>query len=229
MESKQILVVEDEPKVASFIKRGLEEQNFSVTVAYDGLMGEKMVSNHPYDLYILDVNLPHVNGFDLCKTIRAKTASAPIIFLTALGSTDDKLTGFNTGADDYLVKPFEFLELVARIKALLKRSNHSTPQGNSLTVADLTLNTDTKEVKRGNKLIELTGKEFALLEYLMLNKGRVISRSDIAEKIWDVTFDTGTNIIEVYVNFLRKKIDKGFDAKLLHTHVGFGYVIKEPV
>ena len=202
MDSLEILVIEDEPKVAAFIKRGLEEQSFKVTVAYDGLIGEKMINAQNFDLYILDVNVPFKNGYELCKVIRNKTAAVPVIFLTAMGATDDKLSGFESGADDYLVKPFEFVELLARIKALLKRRNLDIVPGNVLNIANLEMNLLTKIVKRDEKQIELTSKEFALLEYLINNKGRVVSRSEIAEKVWDITFDTGTNVIDVYVNFL---------------------------
>ena len=227
MDSLEILVIEDEPKVAAFIKRGLEEQSFKVTVAYDGLIGEKMINAQNFDLYILDVNVPFKNGYELCKVIRNKTAAVPVIFLTAMGATDDKLSGFESGADDYLVKPFEFVELLARIKALLKRRNLDIVPGNVLNIANLEMNLLTKIVKRDEKQIELTSKEFALLEYLINNKGRVVSRSEIAEKVCDITFDTGTNVIDVYVNFLRKKIDKEFSPKLIHTQVGFGYILKE--
>lgn len=222
-----VLVVEDEPKVASFIKRGLEEQSYCVTIAYDGLIGEKMIRNQSFDLYILDINLPYMNGFELCKRVRSHRGLAPVIFLTALGATDNKLNGFESGADDYLVKPFEFLELLARVKALLKRTNANVVTSNILSIADLEMNLHTKIVKRNNKPIDLTSKEFALLEFLLVNQGKVVSRSEIAEKVWDVTFDTGTNVIEVYVNFLRKKIDKDYDQKLLHTLIGFGYILKE--
>jgi two-component system copper resistance phosphate regulon response regulator CusR len=227
MESAKILVIEDEPKVAGFIKKGLEEHSFETDIAYDGLIGEKMALNGNYDAIILDVNLPIINGFEICKEIRSQNSKIPVLMLTALGTTDDKLTGFDLGADDYMVKPFEFKELLARLRALLKRSQKSTVSGSILKISNLELNTYSKSVRRGNKKIELTAKEFALLEFLLLNKGRVISKAEIAEKIWEITFDTGTNVIEVYVNFLRKKIDKDFPVKLIHTHIGMGYVLKE--
>lgn len=223
---EKILVVEDEPKVAGFIKRGLEEQQFSTEVAYDGIIGKKKALSTNYDLIILDINVPLLNGYELCKEIRSVKPSVPVLMLTAMGTTDDKLTGFDAGADDYLVKPFEFRELIARIKALLKRGKGIQFPGNLLKVADLEMNLDSKIVKRAGKKIDLTAKEFMLLEYFIKNHGRVLSRVDIAEKIWDITFDTGTNIIDVYVNFLRKKIDKDFSPKLIHTQIGMGYIMK---
>lgn len=227
MENTHVLIVEDEPKVAEFIKNGLEENSCTVDVAFDGEMGRRMAFSRKYDFIILDVNLPYINGFALCNEIRQKNKTVPILMLTALGTTEDKLTGFDSGADDYLIKPFEFRELIARMRALIKRSRHSQQIGNVLSIADLELNTDSKLVKRGDTRIELTAKEFALLEYLLKHKGRVVSRTEIAEKIWDINFDTGTNVIDVYVNFLRKKIDKDFSPKLIHTQIGMGYIMKE--
>ena len=222
----RILVVEDEPKVALFVKRGLEENGFSIDIAYDGYVGEKMFEANEYDLVILDINLPHKNGFELCKDIRSMNQKVPVLMLTALGTTHDKLAGFDSGADDYLIKPFEFRELLARIRSLLKRSSVTDTGFRILKFLDLEMNLDTYEVTRGSKKIELTQKEFALLEYLLRNKERVVSRIDIAEKVWDITFDTGTNVIDVYVNFLRKKIDKDFPQKLIHTRTGVGYILK---
>ena len=222
-----ILLIEDEPKVASFIKQGLEEKKYEVEVAYDGLIGKKLALKKAYDLIIMDINIPYINGVELCKELRKSNTSVPVLMLTALGTMDDKLSGFDAGADDYLVKPFEFNELLARIKALTKRSTGITQTSNNIKIADLELNLDKKNVKRGEKVIELTAKEYALLEYLMLNKGKVVSRAEIASKVWDINFDTGTNVVDVYVNFLRKKIDKDFTPKLLHTHIGMGYILKE--
>ncbi len=227
MNGRKILIIEDEPKVASFIKIGLEEQSCVAEIAYDGFIGLKMALSNNYDLIIMDINLPQINGYEVCKEIRKQNSNIPVIMLTALGTTDDKLTGFDSGADDYLVKPFEFRELIARIKTLFKRSKIDTNTSNVLKIADLVLNLDSKVVKRGDKKIDLTAKEFALLEYFIRNKDKVVSRVDIAEKVWDITFDTGTNIIDVYVNYLRKKIDKDFTPKLIHTHVGMGYILKE--
>lgn len=223
----KILIIEDEPKVASFIKKGLEVNEFQAETAYDGEIGLRKALAKKYDAIILDINLPKVNGFDVCKHIREHNTRVPILMLTALGTTSDKLTGFNLGADDYLVKPFEFDELLARIRALLKRSQSEVLTDRLLKVADLEMDLDSKSVKRAGKKIELTAKEFTLLEYLLRNKGRVLSRTDIAEKIWDITFDTGTNVIDLYIFYLRKKIDKNFSPKLIHTHVGMGYVLKE--
>jgi DNA-binding response OmpR family regulator len=222
----RILVVEDEPKVASFVKRGLEENGFSCEIAFDGLMGKRMFNAGSYDLIILDLNLPYKNGIELCKEIRMSDQKVPVLMLTALGTTEDKLTGFESGADDYLVKPFEFRELLARIRSLLKRISVAETGGNILTVLDLEVNLSTYEVTRNGKTIELTQKEFALLVYLLRNKGKVVSRMEIAENVWDINFDTGTNIIDVYVNFLRKKMDKDFSPKLIHTQTGVGYILK---
>lgn len=226
-----ILVVEDEQKVAAFLKNGLEEQGYNVDLAYDGYTGEKLALNKNYNLILLDVIIPVLNGIELCKIIKGSKPETPILMLTALGTTDDKVTGFDSGADDYLVKPFEFKELVARVKALTKRSSlgqQSNYAPNIVRVGDLQLDVDKKVAIRGDKTIALTAKEFSLLEYLMRNKGRVVSKVDIAEHVWDINFDTGTNVVEVYVNLLRRKIDKDFPAKLIQTRIGLGYVIQEP-
>lgn len=222
---QKILIIEDERKVARSLGQGLEEEGYAVDIAFDGASGKDMALTNPYDLIILDINLPLLNGQEVCKAVRVANDSIPVLMLTALGSTDDIVKGFDCGADDYLVKPFEFRELMARIKALLKRI--SSPASNTLSISDLELNLDTKNARRAGKTIELTAKEFALLEFLLRNKGRVVTRADIAEKIWDITFDTGTNVIDVYINFLRKKIDKNFSPKLIHTHIGMGYIMKE--
>lgn len=223
----KILVIEDEPKAAAFLKQGLEEQHHEVDVAYDGQMGKRLAVKGEHDIIILDIIIPYINGLELAKEIR-KTSNVPILMLTALGSTSDKVTGFDSGADDYLVKPFEFAELVARINALTKRKNSLMQSTNKLVVADLELNLDDKTVSRGGKKISLTTKEYQLLEYLIRNKGRVVTRQDIAKSVWDVQFDTGTNVIDVYVNFLRKKIDKDFATKFIHTQIGMGYIFREP-
>lgn len=222
----KILVIEDEPKVASLVKSGLEENGFSCDIALDGLMGERMFYAGNYELIILDINIPHKNGIELCRQIRTTNQKIPVLMLTALGTTEDKLLGFDSGADDYLVKPFEFRELIARIRSLLKRVSIAESKENLLSFHDLQVNLNTYEVSRGGKNIVLTQKEFALLVYLLRNKGRVLSRMDIAENVWDIKFDTGTNIIDVYVNFLRKKIDKDFSPKLIHTQTGVGYFLK---
>jgi two-component system copper resistance phosphate regulon response regulator CusR len=224
----RILLVEDEPKVVEFIRKGLEEQGYETDVAYDGQMGERLALKGRYNLIILDVILPFINGYELCKRIREKGRQVPVLMLTALGTTDDKISGFDAGADDYLVKPFEFAELLARIKALSKRASGLLQTSDLIKIADLELLLDKKSARRGDKNIELTAKEFALLEFLMKNKGRVLSRAEIAEKVWDITFDTGTNVVDVYINILRKKIDKDFEHKLIQTRIGLGYSIDEP-
>jgi heavy metal response regulator len=221
----KILLVEDEKKVASFIKRGLEEEHFTVDVAYDGESGEFMALTSEYDLIILDILLPKKNGFEVLKSLRANGIQTPILILTAKGSIDDKVEGLNSGADDYLTKPFAFAELIARIRSLLRRT--SSEKSNIIKVADLELDTVKHIAKRGEKIIELTAREYSLLEYFMRNKGRVLTRTMIAEHIWDYHFDTGSNIIDVYVKRLRKKIDEGFPKKLIHTIRGVGYIIKE--
>jgi two-component system, OmpR family, copper resistance phosphate regulon response regulator CusR len=220
----KILIVEDERKVASFIKKGLEENNYDTEIVYDGLSAEKLAQLYKYDLFILDIIIPGISGLDLCKKLKKLNSNVPVLMLTALGTTDDKIIGFEAGANDYLVKPFEFRELLARVKVLLKSTNQSHDTINKLIVGDLELDLDKKIATRGSSHIDLTAKEFSLLEYFMRNSGRVLSRIDIAEKVWDIKFDFGTNVVDVYVNFLRKKIDKGFDNKLIHTRVGFGYV-----
>ena len=223
----KILVVEDEPKLASFVKKGLEEQSCEVDVAFDGQIGRTLALSNNYDVIVLDINLPRINGLDLAQALRYEQVKTPILMLTAMGSVDDKLAGFEAGADDYLVKPFEFRELMARLRALYKRGSDTSAQVSTLKVADLELDLNEKVARRGDKRVELTAKEFGLLEYLMRNRGRVVSRVDIAEKVWDIHFDTGTNVIDVYVNFLRKKIDKDFPTKLIHTVIGMGYMLKD--
>lgn len=222
----RILLVEDEPKVASFIKKGLEEQAYEVDQAYDGFYGKKLALDNDYDLIILDVILPKMNGMEVCREIRQVKPSVGILMLTALGSTDDKILGLDSGADDYLVKPFVFQELLARIRALTRRA-YDAPANEILRLADLELNLTKKTVARSGTPINLTAREFALLHYLMRNRERVVSRVDIIEQVWETSFDTGSNVIDVYINFLRKKIDKDFSPKLIHTLVGMGYVLKE--
>ena len=222
----KILLIEDEPKVASFIKKGLEEQSYEVDQAYDGSLGIRLALQKEYDLIILDIILPHMNGLDVCREIRRHNSTVSILMLTALGTTDDKITGLDAGADDYLTKPFEFKELLARIRAVSRRSNDNNV-GEKLSIADLELDVTRKTVTRAGKPISLTAREFTLLHYLLRNKGRVVSRVDITEQVWETSFDTGSNVIDVYINFLRKKIDKGHSSRLIHTLVGMGYVLKE--
>lgn len=222
----RILIVEDEVKVVDFLRMGLNEAGYDIEVAFDGQMGLRLALSKQFDLIILDVILPFMNGFDVCRKIREKDVAVPVLMLTALGTTDDKLDGFNAGADDYLVKPFEFMELLARIKALSKRTTAGYMAGSFLNVSDLELDLNKKIAKRGNTIVELTAKEYILLEYLMRNKGRVVSRAEIAERVWEISYDTGTNIVDVYINLLRKKIDRDFDQKLIQTRIGLGYTIE---
>ncbi len=223
----RILLVEDEKKIADSLKKGLSEENYNVEVAYDGITGRKLFETQHFDLVILDINLPGMSGFALCKKIRNRNPGIPVVMLTALSATDDKIEGFDAGADDYIVKPFDFKELLVRIRALLKRIYQNIPIGNILKVGDLVINLDSKEVSRGGNGISLTAKEFQLLEYLVRNRNKVVSRADIALNVWDIDFDTKTNVIDVYVNFLRKKLDNDYEKKIIHTQVGVGYVLKE--
>ena len=220
----KILIVEDEPKVASFIKKGLEENQYEADLAYDGNSAEKLAMQYNYDLFIIDIVIPGITGLELCRKLKQIKPNVSVLILTALGTTEDKLLGSDAGADDYLVKPFEFRELLARVKVLLKRTGMISETTNKIVVADLELDLDRKIAIRSGIAIKLTAKEFILLEYLMRNKGKVLSRNDIAEKVWELSFDFGTNVVDVYVNFLRRKIDKGFDKKLINTRIGLGYI-----
>ncbi len=223
----RILVVEDEQKVAEFIKKGLEENSYKVDTAHDGVIAKHLAFSNQYDLIILDIIIPKLNGIELAKELRVQKINTPILMLTALSKTDDKVTGFDSGADDYLTKPFEFRELLARVKALTKRNIPEAQQSiRLLNVADLEMNLDSYTVTRAGQKIDLTAKEFSLLEYFVRNQGKAISRAEIAEKVWGLNFDTGTNVIDVYVNFLRKKVDKAFDKKLIHTLIGMGYILR---
>jgi len=228
MDERKILIVEDEQKIADTLKLGLSENDYYVEVAYDGQIGLKLFEQHKFNLVILDINLPGLNGYQLCKIIRSHSPQIPIIMLTALSALQDKIEGYDAGADDYIVKPFEFRELLMKIRVLLKRSmDQHVPVGNVLRASDLEMNLDSKEVKRNGELINLTAKEFQLLEYLIRNKNRVVSRADIAINVWDIDFDTNTNVIDVYINYVRNKIDKRFEQKLIQTQVGMGYILKE--
>ncbi|HWY38392.1 MAG TPA: response regulator transcription factor [Bacteroidia bacterium] len=223
-----ILLIEDDNRLAELIKRGLEEQGYKVTTAFDGSIGKKLALSNNYDIVITDIILPKMNGLDLCKEIRNIKPDIPIIMLTALGTTDDKVEGFDSGADDYLVKPVDLRELYVRIRVLLKRNSGKTKeQGSLLKYSDLVVNLQTKIVTRAGKELSLTPKELRLLEYMMQNPERVLSRNEIAEKVWETTFDTGTNFIDVYINYLRKKIDKDFAEKLIHTKSGMGFIFKK--
>jgi heavy metal response regulator len=221
----RILVVEDEKKVASFIKKGLEEEYYSVDTAFDGKEGFRLALNEEYDLIILDVMLPYKDGFTLLKELRSENVQTPVLFLTAKSSLTDKIEGLNTGADDYLTKPFSFEELVARVRALLRRI--SVSKTTDLKAGDLILDTQSHKVIRNGNEITLTPKEYAILEYLIRNKNKIISRTILTEHVYDYHFDTDTNVIDVYINKLRNKIDKGFDKQLLNTVRGIGYMIKD--
>ena len=221
----RILVVEDEKKVARFLQQGLEEEHYTVDISHDGKEGLTMAETGSYDVIILDVMLPGKDGFEITRELRSERITTPILMLTAKIATEDKVAGLDSGADDYLTKPFAFAELLARVRSLLRRgTQEKTIQ---LTAADLELDTVTHRAHRGGKAIELTAKEYSLLEFLLRNKDRVLSRTIIAEHIWDYHFDTGTNLIDVYINHLRNKVDTGFDLKLIHTVRGVGYVLKE--
>ncbi|WP_064197343.1 MULTISPECIES: response regulator transcription factor [Emticicia] len=228
---KKILLVEDEINVVSFIKKGLTEENFEVSVALDGSSGIQMASDNNFDLIILDIMLPDTNGIEVCKVLRNKNIQTPILFLTALNTADNIALGLNSGADDYLAKPFKFIELVARIKALLRRSsstgNEVMNKENIYTIANLKMDDDAKTVERNGELISLTATEYRLLFTLIKNKGRVLSRVDLLESAWDINFNLATNVVDVYINYLRKKIDSNYEPKLVHTVIGMGYVLKE--
>ncbi|MBC7406836.1 MAG: response regulator transcription factor [Arcicella sp.] len=224
--NKRILVVEDEIKVATFIKKGLKTQSFEAEIALDGEEAKKWFNEQSFDLVILDLNLPDMSGLEVCSYIRERNVKIPILMLTALGTVADKLSGFEVGTDDYMVKPFDFMELLVRIKALLKRTEEVFLPNEKLQVADLELDMDEKVARRGGNVITLTAREFNLLEFLMRNRGKVVSKVDIAEKVWDINFDTGTNFVEVYINYLRNKVDKSYSNKLIHTVVGMGYMLK---
>jgi two-component system copper resistance phosphate regulon response regulator CusR len=227
MDDRRIIIIEDEKKIADTLKMGLTENGFDVEVAYDGKIGQQLLLSRPFDLAILDINLPGINGYDLCKSIRYRNMDMLVIMLTSMSSLDDKIEGYDAGADDYLVKPFEFRELLLKIRALLKRTpGQAMPVGNILRAADLEMNLDNKEVNRAGKAIKLTAKEFQLLEYLMRNKNRVVSRADLAINVWDVDFNTNTNVIDVYISYVRNKVDRDFEQKLIQTHVGMGYILK---
>ena len=223
MESINILIVEDELRLAEILKKQLEESGFNAEVAYDGYTGKQLVENKVFNLIILDINLPLINGYDLCKEIRKKSSNIPIIMLTAFSTADNKLTGFNMGADDYVVKPFDFRELLARINVFLRRTDSKALKYEKLSISDLEMDLRTKTVTRAHKKIDLTAKESSLLETFLKNKEKLLTREFIIEQVWGIDFDPSTNIIDVYVNYLRKKIDKDYEPKLIHTKYGFGF------
>ncbi len=229
--SISILIIEDEPAVASVIRKALAEEQFEVTVAMDGDSALDLLSRFEYGLLILDIMLPGINGIQLCRTLRKQGLTTPILLLTALSSTDNIVSGLDAGADDYLTKPFKIAELLARVRALLRRNPTSSSSGstgpNELIFADITLNLDEKNARRKDQLIDLTATEFRLLEYLMRNPRRVLSRMDILEKVWGYDFDMNTKTVDVYINYLRKKLGAGSDDRVIQTVVGMGYMLKE--
>ncbi|UFH52347.1 response regulator transcription factor [Spirosoma sp. KNUC1025] len=223
-----ILIVEDEASIAAFLRKGLEANGFMVQIASDGITGQRLALDQPFDMIIADINMPRQNGLDMVATLRKQGVEIPILMLTAFGTTPDVVAGLDSGADDYLVKPVPFEILLARIRALTRRHTGHLQAETILTVSDLVLNLDQRTVRRGNHDISLTAKEFQLLEYLMRNKGHVVSRAAIAEEVWDMQYAMSSNSIEVYVGLLRKKIDQAGAPRLIHTVVGGGYVLREP-
>lgn len=226
MENITILIVEDEQRLAEILKRQLEDSGYKAEIASDGYVGKHLVEKNKYNLIILDINLPLMNGYDLCKEIRKTNHDIPIIMLTALGTTDNKVTGLESGADDYILKPFDLRELLARVNVCLRRSA-SNVKTEKLRISDLEMDLNSKTVTRGGKKIDLTAKEFSLLEIFLKNKEKLLNREFIIEEVWGIDFDPSTNIIDVYVNYLRKKIDKDFETKLIHTKFGFGFYCSE--
>jgi len=228
MLAMKVLLIEDEPKMLRSLRRGLEEHGMEMDEAADGPSGLHLAEQNEYAVIVSDVIMPGMTGIELLQQLRASGKQTPIILLTALGQTDEKVAGFEAGADDYLTKPFEFRELLARIQALARRSSPIQPPPSSmLRFAEMEMNLDAKEFHRAGRKIALTPREFALMEYLLKNPGRVISKTEISEKVWNLNFDTGTNVVEVYVNFLRKKVERDFDKKLIHTQFGTGYILRE--
>lgn len=223
----KIGIAEDDPKIAELLKSALEENDYQVFTVANGIDALELFLGQSFNLFIIDVMMPGLNGIQLCKHIRGNAVQTPILMLTALGTIDDKVTGLEAGADDYLIKPFHLKELLARVAALLRRQPIVTAQtDHKLYFEDLVLDTYGKEVSRAGKTIELSAKEFVLLELFMRNPNRLLSRQFIAEQVWDISFETGTNVIDVYINFLRKKIEKGFERKLIHTKINMGYILK---
>ncbi len=228
MDDRKILIVEDERKIADALKFGLEEKGYQVDVAYDGNIGYRFFKSYKFNLVILDINLPGINGYELCKMIRKENPAIPVIMVTSLPTIDDKIEGYDSGADDYIVKPFEFKELLLKIRVLLRRTMfQQIPMGSILQADDLEMNLESKEVKRGGVKINLTAKEFQLLEFLLRHKNKVVSRADLALNVWDIDFERSTNVIDVYISYLRNKVDKDFEHKLIQTQVGMGYILKE--
>ncbi|MBX2951076.1 MAG: response regulator transcription factor [Leadbetterella sp.] len=227
-ETRKILIIEDDLRIAQNISKGLMEKGFETEVAYDGKIGVRLALANAFDLILLDLNLPELNGYEVCSEVRKRKPTIPIIMLTALGETEDKIEGFDRGADDYLVKPFDFRELLARINVFIKRNAvRGEAHENVLRIANLEMDLEAKTVMRDGQKIDLTPKEFSLLEYLIKNKGKVISKADISSALWEPNHQQSLNVVEVYINFLRKKIDKDFTPKLIHTKTGMGYILTE--
>lgn len=222
----KLLLVEDEPQLLNIIRKGLSEKNHDVSVAMDGTTALEMIQNHHFEVIVLDIMLPDINGIEICRRLRAARNFVPILLLTALGSTENVVTGLNAGADDYLAKPFKFLELDARINALARRAGQEQRSQDIIFIDDLEIDRNTKTVRRNGEDIFLTAKEFKLLYYFAKNTGIVLSREQILDNVWDINFDMNTNVVDVYINYLRKKIDKPYKNKLIHTIKGLGYVIK---
>ncbi len=222
----KLLIVEDEPNLLSILRKGFAENNNDVSVALDGKTALEMIQNYTFDVVILDVMLPDINGIEICRRLRAAKNFVPVLLLTALGTSENIVTGLNAGADDYVVKPFKFGELDARVNALNRRANQETEKAESIIIGDLEIDSKAKTVKRSGESIILTAKEFKLLYYLAKNSGRIVSRDQILDNVWDINFDMNTNVVDVYINYLRKKIDKPFTTKLIHTMKGLGYVIQ---
>ena len=226
-DNKRILIVEDELKVAAFISKGLHTQDLANDIANSGLEAINLFNKNAYDLVILDIGLPDMSGLSVCEHIRKSNQTMPILMLTAMGTLSDKLSGFEVGTNDYLVKPFDFMELLVRVKALLQFCRRISKSSETIQISDLELDLNEKVARRAGKEIELTAREFSLLEYLMVNKGKVVSKIELAENVWDINFDTRTNFVEVYINYIRNKVDRGFSNKLIHTVVGMGYMLKQ--
>ncbi|MDQ6469667.1 response regulator transcription factor [Flavobacterium sp. LHD-80] len=222
----KLLIVEDEPNLLSILRKGFAENNNEVSVALDGKTAIEMIHNYHFDVVVLDVMLPDINGIEICRRLRASKNFVPILLLTALGTSENIVTGLNAGADDYLVKPFKFGELDARVNALHRRANQDTEKIDKIIIGDLEIDGKAKAVKRDGEQIVLTAKEFKLLYYLARNAGRIVSRDQILDNVWDINFDMNTNVVDVYINYLRKKIDKPYKTKLIHTMKGLGYVIQ---
>ncbi|MBO9565933.1 MAG: response regulator transcription factor [Niastella sp.] len=223
----KVLLIEDEAAVAAMIRKGLSESGYTVTVAPDGNAGLDMGTGHSFDIMILDIMLPGINGLELCKRLRKEGIDTPILMLTALGTTENIVTGLDTGADDYLVKPFKFAELEARIRSLGRRKMGSTSPADLIQIGDITVNTAARNVVRNGQEITLTSTEYRLLEFMVRNRGRVLSRVELLENVWGIDFNMGTNVVDVYVNYLRKKLGNDHDRKLIHTVIGMGYIIKD--